>query len=104
MTERTRIVANTLATYARSLVALVLGLFSTRWILNGLGQTDFGLYGVVGSVIVFITFLNTTLASSMSRFFAYSIGHMKVVPAVEGREDLKRWFNIALSIVYCRPV
>ena len=98
MTERTRIVANTLATYARSLVALVLGLFSTRWILNGLGQTDFGLYGVVGSVIVFITFLNTTLASSMSRFFAYSIGHMKVVPAVEGREDLKRWFNIALCI------
>ncbi len=98
MTEKTRIVANTLATYARSLVALMLGLFSTRWILNGLGQTDFGLYGVVGSIIVFITFLNTTLAGSMSRFFAYSIGHMKVVSETEGKEDLQRWFNIALCI------
>ena len=104
MTEKTRIVANTLATYVRSLVALMLGLFSTRWILNGLGQTDFGLYGVVGSVIVFITFLNTTLSGSMSRFFAYSIGRARVVPEAEGMEDLKRWFNIALCIHFILPI
>lgn len=103
MTERNRILANTLATYARSLVALMLGLFSTRWILSGLGQTDFGLYGVVGSVIVFITFLNTTLAGSMSRFFAYSIGRAKVISEAEGVEDLKRWFNIALCVHFILP-
>ena len=103
MTERTRILANTLATYLRSLVAMALGLFSTRWILTGLGQSDFGLYGVVGSVIVFITFLNTTLSGSMSRFFAYSIGRAKVVSEEEGDEDLKGWFNIALCIHFILP-
>lgn len=104
MKERNRILVNTLATYLRSLVAMLLGLFSTRWILTGLGQSDFGLYGVVGSVIVFITFLNTTLAGSMSRFFAYSIGRAKVVSEAEGVEDLKRWFNIALCIHVILPM
>lgn len=57
-----RIAINTLATYGRSVLAMGMALFSSRWVLNSLGQSDFGLYSVVGSIIVFIVFLNSVMA------------------------------------------
>ena len=42
---------NACATYARSVVALALGLFSSRWVLQALGASDFGLYAVVGALV-----------------------------------------------------
>lgn len=104
MTERNRILLNTAAIYGSSLLALFLGLFSARWILLGLGQSDFGLYGVVGSIIAFITFLNTTLSGSMSRFFAYAIGEGQKMNIVDSTENLCRWFNLALTIHVLLPV
>lgn len=41
-----------LGVYALLLYALVCGLFISRWVLAALGKEDFGLYGVVGGVIV----------------------------------------------------
>lgn len=41
-----------LGVYALLLYALVYGLFISRWVLAALGKEDFGLYGVVGGVIV----------------------------------------------------
>ena len=91
MTSSQRIVINTLATYGRSVFAMALGLFSSRWVLQALGEVDYGLMGVVGAVIVFITFLNGVSSGACTRFFAYSIG--KGDP-----EEMNRWFNTALSI------
>lgn len=68
-----------------------MALFGSRWVLNALGQTDFGLFSVVGSIIVFITFLNSVMAGSAARHYAYSIGQGD--PA-----EVNRWFNAALSI------
>lgn len=50
MTANRRIFLNIIATYGRSLYALVCGLFISRWVLAALGKTDFGLYGVVGGM------------------------------------------------------
>ena len=41
MTQNRRIVLNIVATYGRSLYALVIGLFCGRWTLKALGQGDF---------------------------------------------------------------
>lgn len=94
MTPSRRIALNTAATYARSVFSLALGLFSSRWVLGALGQTDFGLFSVVGSLIVFIVFLNGIMAGSAGRHYAYAIG--------QGNPDeVKRWFNAAFSIHLC---
>ena len=85
------IVVNILATYARILLVAGMGLFSTRWVLKALGKEDFGLYSVVGGLIVFITFLGSRLASSTQRFYAYAIGQ-------GDPEEVKRWFNCALVL------
>ena len=74
MKPSTRVALNTFVAYVRSVAGLVFGLFSSRWILAALGQTDYGIYGVVGSVIAVATFLNMVLATSVSRFYSVTIG------------------------------
>ncbi len=86
-----RIILNTSATYIRSVIGVAFALFSIRWVLGALGPVDFGLYMVVGTLIVFITFINSVLAGSAGRFFAFSIGQ-------GDPDDLNRWFNAALSL------
>ena len=76
MSPNKRIFLNIVATYGRSLFALVCGLFSGRWALQALGEVDFGLNGVVGGLTMFISFFNSVLACSIGRFY--------------GREALKR--------------
>ena len=80
-----------MATYARMLLVAGMGLFGTRWVLKALGKEDFGLYSVVGGLIVFITFLGSRLASSTQRFYAYAIGQ-------GDPEEVKKWFNCALVL------
>lgn len=91
------LVINSAATYARSVLGAGLALFSVRWVLNSLGQTDFGLFSVVGSLIVFITFLNTIMAGSVGRHYAFAIGQGDTV-------EVNRWFNTALSLHLCIAV
>jgi len=104
MTNSQRIALNTIASYGRSLFALVFGLFSSRWVLQSLGATDFGLYGVVGSIIIFITFINTVLSTSVARFYAYSIGQGQRMPTDEALTELQKWFNTAVSIHFVLPM
>lgn len=91
MTPSQRVVLNTAVAYARSMVALILMLFTSRWVLNALGQTDFGLYSVVGSIIVFITVLNAVMSGSVARHYAYAIGG-------GNPDEINLWFNAALGI------
>lgn len=104
MKESTRIIINTLATYGGSLVGLVVGLFSARWILLALGQTDFGLYGVIGSIVIMMSFLNQGMSVGVARFYAYSIGRGHNLSSEEANDDLKRWFNTALGIHITLPL
>ena len=99
MTENRRIIWNIVATYGRSLYSLAVGLFTARWALSALGVTDYGLYGVVGGLTVFIGFLNGTLAGANARFYAISIGQAKTAEdKAAALEECRRWFNTAFSI------
>lgn len=92
-----RIILNTAATYIRSVITLGLGLFSARWVLAGLGASDYGLFTVVGSIIVFITFLNGVMSGSAARHFAFAIGRGDA-------DEVNKWFNTSLSIHLILPV
>ena len=46
MSPNRRIFLNIIATYGRSLYALVCGLFIGRWVLAALGKIEFGFCGV----------------------------------------------------------
>ncbi|MGH2271328.1 lipopolysaccharide biosynthesis protein [Anaerohalosphaeraceae bacterium U12dextr] len=91
MNPNNRIMLNTAATYTRTVIGAGLSLFSSRWVLAALGQTDFGLFSVVGSIIMFIVFLNSVMATSVARHYAFSIGQ-------NDSSEVNRWFNAALSM------
>jgi O-antigen/teichoic acid export membrane protein len=48
-------------------------LFSSRVILSALGADDFGLYNVVGGIVVILTFLNSALSAATNRFLTYEL-------------------------------
>lgn len=104
MTEQNRIILNTLANYGQSLVALLVGLFSARWTLHALGETDFGLFGVVGSIILMLSILNGGLSVAVVRFYAIALGRGQNKPTNEVEEDIRRWFNTALSLHILMPM
>lgn len=95
-----RILINILATYGRSIVSFVFSLFTARWILRALGQSDFGLYGVVGGVMFFISIVNSTQSATVARFYAFSIGRA----GFEDNGDLTKWFNSSMAIHFVLPL
>lgn len=105
MTQNRRILINILASYGRSVFALFCGLFSARWVLNALGHEDFGLYGLIGGLTIFITFFNGLMAGATSRFYAFSVGSAQVAEDKStGIEECRAWFNTALMIHLFLPL
>lgn len=106
ITESRRIILNTLASYGKSLITLPLHLLIARWLLKGLGTEDYGLNGVVGGVVFFITFINAVSAQAVSRFYAFSVGVDKRAGCEGGQSvaEVQRWFNVALAVHIALPL
>lgn len=88
MTPNERIVIYVMETYGRSLLAIACGLASSRWMFSALGQTGYGLYGLVGGLEGVIGFFTSLLSSSHSRFYAIGVG--------QGVSNCRKWFNADL--------
>lgn len=69
-----RIAKNTLLLYARMLLLLVVSLYTSRIVLATLGVEDYGLYNVVGGIVVMFTFINKAMGNSTSRFITFALG------------------------------
>ena len=84
-----RIAKNTMLLYVRMFVLMLVGLYTSRVVLNALGETDYGIYSVVGGVVAMFTMISGALNSAVSRFIAFELG----------KGDLSR-----LNKVYCTSV
>lgn len=99
MSPNRRIFLNIIATYGRSLYALVLGLMTARWALSALGEVDYGLMGLVGGLTGFITLINTLLSTAVGRFYAVYIGKASIMENKnEGILECNKWFSSAVII------
>ena len=75
--------------YIKTFVTMFVILYSTRLVLNSLGEVDFGIFNIVGGIIAMLGFMNMAMASTMQRFFNYE----------EGKNDIniqKSIFNIGI--------
>lgn len=54
--------------YIRMLLTIAVSLYTSRIVLSTLGETDYGIYNVVGGVVSFFAFLNTCMSGATSRF------------------------------------
>lgn len=53
---------------------MAVSLYTSRVVLNALGVEDFGIYNVVGGVVMMFTIISASLSSSISRFITYELG------------------------------
>lgn len=79
MKQSNRILANTIAQYAKIIIGVIIALYSTKVVLGALGQEEFGLFSLIGSVLAFLTFLNTSLTRSIQRYLSYYMGRKDVL-------------------------
>ena len=103
MTANRRIFLNIVATYGRSLYALVIGLFCGRWTFLTLGEVDYGLMGVIGGLISFVAFFQGLLSGGVGRFYALSIG-AEEVDYKKGLEDCRAWFTTSVLVNTSAPL
>ena len=69
-----RIAKNTIFLYIRMILILVINLYTSREILQVLGVEDYGIYNVVGGIVMLLSFLNAALSNGSSRFITYAMG------------------------------
>lgn len=69
-----RITKNTLMLYIRMFLSMLVGLYTSRVVLQTLGVEDYGVYGVVGGIVALFSFLNSSMSGATSRFLTFEIG------------------------------
>ena len=60
--------------YVRMLFMMFMGLYTSRIVLQALGEGDYGIYNVVGGVVAMCTIISGALNSAVSRFITFEMG------------------------------
>ena len=91
LSSNKRIAKNTILLYLRMIINMAIGLYTSRVIIQTLGVSDYGLYGVVGGIVTMFGFFNGTMSGATSRFLSYELG-------IGNSEKLKETFSSALIL------
>jgi len=72
---------------------MLVSLYTVRVLLNTLGVIDFGLYNVIGGIVVMFSFLSNTMATASQRFFSFELGRNDIL-------KLKQTFSLTVTIYF----
>lgn len=86
-----RIARNATALYLRMIVTMLLGLYTSRVVLQMLGVSDFGIFGLVAGIAGMLSIINASMASATSRYITYEL-------AKGDSERLSQTFTSALQV------
>lgn len=94
--NNSRIAKNTLYLYIRMFITMAVGLYTSRVVLQTLGIEDYGIYNIVGGIVVLFSFISNALRNATQRFLSFEIGQN-----IEG--NVQKVFNISIQchIVIC---
>ena len=81
-----RIARNTVVIYVRMAVTILVGIITSRLVLQALGASDVGIYSAVGSTVALVSFITGALTATTVRFMNIEMGR----PG----GDTNRMFNI----------
>ena len=92
VTNNKRIAKNAIALYFRTFITMLIGLYTSRVILQALGVVDYGIYNVVGGFVSMFSLISVSLTSSIGRYITFELG--------KGDEDkLRRVFSTSIFVV-----
>lgn len=91
MTSVKKVLFNTTVLYAKLIIAIVVGIFTTRILVDALGVTDYGIYILVAGVIGMLSFMQSVMSTASMRYIAISLG-------LNDEVVIKKTFNSTLII------
>ena len=71
VTSNQRIAKNTLVLYLRMFFMMAVSLYTSRVTLDALGIDDFGLYNVVGGIVIVMSFVSSAMTGAIQRYVNY---------------------------------
>ncbi|NJB83258.1 lipopolysaccharide biosynthesis protein [Wenyingzhuangia aestuarii] len=74
MRSSDRVLMNTFILYGRVILTAGISLYTTRVVLDALGEVDYGIFNLVSGVVVMLSFLNNAMANSTQRFLSFYQG------------------------------
>lgn len=74
MNENRKIAFNSIIIYVRLCVVSLITLILSRVVLDALGASDFGLYSVVGGIVLLLNVVNSSMGSTTYRYLAFELG------------------------------
>ena len=93
--DNRRIAKNTLFLYFRTIVIMLIALYTSRIILNVLGVEDYGIYNVVGGVVAMFSVISGSLSNAISRFITFELGKGRAY-----NDRLNRIFSSSVNIQF----
>lgn len=102
MNPSTRLVVNTIAQNVRTIINVVLSLYSTRIVMQALGHSDYGIYMLVAGIVTLLPYLVNALIITTQRHlsFAFGQGDTSQVKLIFANSYLLHWlFGGLLSLV-----
>lgn len=91
MNNNKKIALNSIIIYVRLCVVSLISIIMSRVVLDALGASDFGLYNVVGGIVLLLNVINSSMTSTTYRYIAYELGK-----GAEGNPN--KIFNTSLRI------
>ncbi len=82
---------NTAVLYVRMLIVMLVTLYTSRIVLKALGFDDYGLYNVVGGLVLMASFVSNAMGQSTQRFITFEIGS-------DNTDRLERTFSASLIV------
>lgn len=89
--DNKRIAKNTVYLYIRTLVSMIVSLYTSRKILEALGVEDFGIMNVVGGIISLMAFINGSMSVATQRYLTFELGR-------GSESQYNKVFNIAVYV------
>lgn len=89
-----RLIVNTIAQYTRTIINILLSLYSTRLVLDALGKGDYGIFQLVGGVVAMLGFLTNAMVITTQRHLSYAHGQGAVL-------EVKKMFSNSLFLHLC---
>ena len=92
LTSGKRAAKNTLFLYIRMLIVMGVTIFTSRVILQSLGEVDFGVYNVVGGIAFSFGFFSSSMTNAAQRYLSIGHGQRNIA-------KVKEFFNL-ITILY----
>jgi len=86
-----RLARNTLVLYVRTMIIMVIGLYTSRVLLNALGIDNFGVYDVIGGFVGMFGVISASLVATTQRYISVEVGKGE-------NGDTKKIFSVVLGI------